>query len=183
MIAGYTNPDNSENMSVERLSLKDAAEVLEISESGVRARFKKGQIDGERDNSGKIWVFVTPAMKDAVQVAQKQGNEGSEGAFRDLIETLQRQVIGLETERDSLREEAGETGQLREKLARIETETEAAKAQVADLRAQLATSESERKQLFSAVLERASQDREEVPDHRGGFSIFGFQISRKAGRS
>ena len=164
---------------MERLSLKDAAEVLKISESGARARFKKGQIEGERDNSGKIWVYVTPAMKDAVQVAQKQESEGSEGAFRELIEMLQGQVIGLETERDRLREEAGETGQLREKLARIEAETEAARGQVADLRAQLATSESERRQLFSAVVERASQGGEEAPNHHGGFSIFGFQISRK----
>lgn len=179
MSAGYTKPE-SEDM--ERLSLKDAAEVLKISESGVRARFKKGQIEGERDNSGKIWVFVSGAMKDAVQVALRHENEGDSGAFRELIETLHGQVIGLEMERDRLRQEAGEAGQLREKLARIEAETEAARAQVADLRAQLATSESERRQLFSAVVERAAQPREEETNHHGGFSFLGFQITRKAVR-
>ena len=179
MSASYTNPDSE---GTERLSLKDAAEVLNISESGVRARFKRGQIEGERDNSGKIWVIVKPAMKDAVQVAQNRDSEGGSKAFHALIETLRGQVSGLEAERDRLRQEAGETGQLREKLARIEAETEAARAQVADLRAQLNTSESERRQLFSAVVERAAQAREEAPTHRGGFSIFGFQISRRAGR-
>ena len=142
--------------------MRDAAEVLKISESGVRARFKKGQIEGERDNSGKIWVFVTPAMKGAVQVAQKQENEGSGEAYRELVRTLQQQIIGLEAERDSLRDEAGETSQLRAKIARIEAEAEAAHAQVADLRAQLDTAVSERRQLFSAVVERAAQAREEA---------------------
>lgn len=180
MSANYTNPENE---GMERLSLRDAAKVLKISESGVRARFKRGQIEGERDNNGKIWVIVTEAMKVAVQVAQKRESEGGSGAFQVLIETLQGRVTELEAERDRLRQEAGETGQLKEKLARTAAETEAAKAQVTNLRAQLDTSESERRQLFSAVLERTAQAREEAPNHRGGFTIFGFQISRKAGKS
>ncbi len=43
---------------MDRLSLKAAAELLGISEDGVRKRVKRGSIPHERDQDGKIYVYL-----------------------------------------------------------------------------------------------------------------------------
>ena len=47
-------------MTEQRVSLREAGELLEISPDTVRYRFRQGEIRGERDNQGKIWVFIDP---------------------------------------------------------------------------------------------------------------------------
>lgn len=176
MSAGYTNPDDE---GTERLSLRDAAKVLGISESGVRARFKKGAIGGERDNSGKIWVLVTEAMKDAVQLALMREGEGDRQSYDKVVQMLEQRITELTAERDDWRGQAKELARLRLEMASREAEIEAAQRTVADLRAQIERTESERRQLFSAVVERVSGRTEEATASSKGFTIFGFEVRRK----
>ncbi len=55
-------PDMSETVGctrlMDRLSLKEAAEVLGISEDGVRKRVKRDSIPLERDETGKLYVYL-----------------------------------------------------------------------------------------------------------------------------
>jgi|SRR5215204_3184743 len=55
-------PDTSETVwctrLMDRLSLREAAEVLGISEDGVRKRVKRGSIPHEREEDGKLYVYL-----------------------------------------------------------------------------------------------------------------------------
>lgn len=42
------------------MSLADASALLGIASNSVRSRFKAGKIRGERDNQGKVWVWLDP---------------------------------------------------------------------------------------------------------------------------
>jgi hypothetical protein len=44
--------------SLERLSTAQAASRLGISEAGVRKRVQRGQIPHERDDTGRLWVYL-----------------------------------------------------------------------------------------------------------------------------
>lgn len=50
-------------MSEIRMSLADAAIALGIAPNSVRSRFKAGKIRGERDNLGKLWVWLDQAAE------------------------------------------------------------------------------------------------------------------------
>lgn len=43
------------------MSLKEAGNLLGLKPNSVRSRYKKGQIRGEADNLGKLWVFLDPS--------------------------------------------------------------------------------------------------------------------------
>jgi excisionase family DNA binding protein len=43
-----------------RLTVAEAAKVLGITESGVRKRVQRSQIPHERDDGGRVWVWVSP---------------------------------------------------------------------------------------------------------------------------
>ena len=45
------------------MSLADAAATLGIAPNSVRSRFKAGKLRGERDNQGKIWVWLDDATQ------------------------------------------------------------------------------------------------------------------------
>jgi hypothetical protein len=44
--------------SLERLTTAEAASKLGISEAGVRKRVQRGQMAHERDETGRLWVYV-----------------------------------------------------------------------------------------------------------------------------
>jgi hypothetical protein len=50
---------------MESMSLKDAAEVLGISEDGVRKRVKRGSIPHNRDEVGKLYVYLDASETEA----------------------------------------------------------------------------------------------------------------------
>ena len=62
-------PDTSETVGctrlMDRLSLKEAAEVLGISEDGVRKRVKRGSIPHERDEDSKLYVYLDTSETEA----------------------------------------------------------------------------------------------------------------------
>ena len=47
-------------MAKVRMSLADAGALLGLAPNSVRSRFKAGKLRGERDNEGKLWVWLDP---------------------------------------------------------------------------------------------------------------------------
>ena len=104
----------------ERLSLKDAAERLGISEGGVRARYRRGALKGERDDDGKIWVLVEPGAADRTG-ADRTGAEAvlaatSSVAALGVSACVQPQPSAVEPDRL-----AGTLDRIAARLDRIET--------------------------------------------------------------
>ena len=90
-------------MSQQRLSVREAAELLGISPDGVRMRIKRGSMESERDDEGRVWVWLEPAnsaSQDPNSVYQQSSGE---------VETLRDEVAYLRSvisQRDSELERA-----------------------------------------------------------------------------
>ncbi len=91
-----------------RATVKEAAEMLGVSEAAIRARVRRGSLRSERDEeSGRVYVYVD--ADDARSGARAERVEHAEGgdrgamhpATRELIDELRRQ---LEQEREANRE-------------------------------------------------------------------------------
>ena len=59
------------------MSLADAATALGIAPNSVRSRFKAGKIRGERDNLGKLWVWLDHVVEGSKSVTSNPSIEGS----------------------------------------------------------------------------------------------------------
>ena len=60
-------------MSRQRLDVKQAAEALNISSEGVRKRIRRGTLDSEKAQNGKVFVWL-----DVVDVDRSHGPTGSD---------------------------------------------------------------------------------------------------------
>jgi predicted DNA-binding protein YlxM (UPF0122 family) len=45
-------------MSVERLSVVEAAEALEVTRDAIHKRIKRGSVEYEKDKDGRLYVYV-----------------------------------------------------------------------------------------------------------------------------
>lgn len=167
-------------MAKVRLSLAEAADRLGIAPNSVRSRWKAGKIEGSRDNTGKIWVYLDPAAaaeveassnpsKPSIEPASKASTEppsnpsevpgsnpsieGVEGFEAGRVEA---QVAHIETLTGQLERAASELDALRPRAL----EGERAQARAEALEATLSTLRGEREE------ERRSY-REHVEDLRG----------------
>ncbi|RYF14697.1 MAG: hypothetical protein EOO77_14045 [Oxalobacteraceae bacterium] len=101
------------------MSLADAATALGIAPNSVRSRFKAGKIRGERDNLGKLWVWLDHAVEGS-NTAQVNALEAHLRTLTDQLnlaqaevsalrirasvaDHLEGQIVGLETLRDEVR--------------------------------------------------------------------------------
>ena len=94
-------------MSVKRLDVKEAAEVLDISSEGVRKRIKRGTLPSEKDADGRVFVWLdvdwTEADSDGTESdADWTGSDaGQTDAHEDkdlLVEILREQADMLRSE-------------------------------------------------------------------------------------
>lgn len=85
-----------------RMSLADAAALLNTAPNTIRSRFKAGKIRGERDNSGKIWVWIDPEAGSKPRTS-KPSKSSSDTHLEALTERLNRSLDEL----DQLRHKAG----------------------------------------------------------------------------
>ncbi len=92
-------PDTSETVGctrlMDRLSLKEAAEVLGISEDGVRKRVKRGSIPHEREEDGKLYVYLDASETEA----DTSGDASGDTPVWTLVDQLR-------SENEYLREES-----------------------------------------------------------------------------
>lgn len=112
-------------MAEVRMSLAEAAKALGLAPNGVRTRFKAGKLRGERDNSGRIWVWVDPSQK----VRQKPSAEPKSNSESVTSEPDQNWLL----KRLDLAET--ELAELRPRVAAAEAEAALLRDAVADARA------------------------------------------------
>ncbi len=79
---------------MDRLSLKEAAEVLGISEDGVRKRVKRGSIPHDRDEDGKLYVYLDASKTEPEMSVDASGDS----VHQELVEELRDRIRYLEEE-------------------------------------------------------------------------------------
>lgn len=109
-----------------RMSLSDAATILGIAPNSVRSRFKAGKIRGERDNAGKIWVWLDPDSEGSKPSTSKPSKEGSKSfeieALQAHIHTLSEQLALANAELAVLRPGTAEIGGLKASVSALEAQ-------------------------------------------------------------
>ncbi|MDE1918944.1 MAG: hypothetical protein KGH96_23095 [Sphingomonadales bacterium] len=115
-------------MEAVRMSLAEAGRLLGIPTNTVRSRWKAGKMRGERDNSGRVFVWVDPTSEQKpLKPSSQVTNEGEVGALREHIDTLQAELTQVRAERDALAIRASEAD-------RLQAEATGLAAAVADAR-------------------------------------------------
>lgn len=78
------------------MPLAEAAATLGVPVNTLRSRFKAGKIRGERDNSGRLFVWINPASEGSKKTfsnnAKPVRNDGEIEALKGHIETLTGQL-------------------------------------------------------------------------------------------
>jgi chromosome segregation ATPase len=171
------------------MALADGAQALGLSTNGARSRFKSGTLKGERDNQGRIWIFVDEAEEgskkkisnssiEAASNSSKNSTEptsnNSKLALEGHIRTLSDQLERAQNEQVELRKELVELRVRASATDRLEAEVEGLKALRDELRA-------DRDQWRQMAVERQTTPEVAPPEaatprKRG---LFGF-ISRAA---
>jgi hypothetical protein len=83
-----------------RLTVAEAADQLGITEAGVRKRIQRGQIPHERDDTGRVFVWISPGETRHAESRDQPGQSRDESRseaplveeLRDRIRYLERQV-------------------------------------------------------------------------------------------
>lgn len=136
--------------TLERVPLKEAAEALGLTESGARARFRRGELQGERDNTGKIWVYITPV----VQPAKQPHKSSDDKAIRELVTVLKDQLAAVTAERDTYRAAADEATRAMAELAGLQQKAAILESERDDLRRRLDVEGEERRKLTALLIDQ-----------------------------
>lgn len=91
-----------------RMSLAEAAVLTNTAPNTIRSRFKAGKIRGERDNSGKIWVWIDPHAESSKRHNSKPSKLGSNPSNELPLEALKSQLERANDELDALRPKAAQ---------------------------------------------------------------------------
>ena len=88
----------SEDVSVERLSVAEAAEALGVTRDAIHKRIKRGSVEHEKGEDGRFYVYVdtsTPGLEESVD---KSKEESKVEVLERLIEGQQDRIEFLERE-------------------------------------------------------------------------------------
>ena len=117
----------------ETITTAEAAELLGVSQTAIKARLKRGTLDGEQARPGAPWRVYRDALpaKAVEAVAHVQQVEADHAAE---LEALRQQVVA---EREAERQQhAAEREALAERIGHLTGQVEAQQAELAHLRAQ-----------------------------------------------
>jgi len=108
------------------MSLAEAAAKLKVAPNTIRSRFKAGKIKGERDNSGKIWVWIDLDAHKEPPPLSKPSKEGSKSfeveAFKAHIQMLTEQLSEAKAELEALRSDAVKAAALEATVSALEAQ-------------------------------------------------------------
>ena len=90
---------------LDRLTVAEAADRLGITESGVRKRVQRGQIPHERDDRGRVWVWLSPDEKRRDQSRDRDNQSRDERYIRSLEDQVRYLREKLDEERQARTEE------------------------------------------------------------------------------
>lgn len=82
-----------------RMSLAEAAALTNTAPNTIRSRFKSGKIRGERDNAGKLWVWIDPNIEGSKRKSSNPSNKAT-------LEVLESQLQRANDELEALRPKA-----------------------------------------------------------------------------
>ncbi|MDQ3913147.1 MAG: hypothetical protein M3305_15530 [Actinomycetota bacterium] len=97
---------------VRRLPLTEAAEALGTSQDALRMRVRRGSIEWEKGEDGRVYVFLEPDQGRAQDTEPQAGGEGFELLLEDL-----RDQVGYR--RDQLRREQDAHAEARKIIAAL----------------------------------------------------------------
>ena len=87
--------------SWERLTVSDAAKLLNVTPEAVRQRIRRGTIKHERTQDGRYYVFLSP--KGNVEDHVENGTNPDQQLRSDYIETLKRELEARNQELSEMR--------------------------------------------------------------------------------
>ena len=125
-----------------RMSLKEAGALLGLKPNSVRSRYKKGQIRGEADNMGKLWVYLDPSIeppsKVSIEPSSNSSNEpvlsGEISALKGQVNVLSEQLAKADAELAVLRPLATAHARLEAEIAGVNAQIDQAQQQIKDVR-------------------------------------------------
>jgi hypothetical protein len=78
-----------DDVGQQRMLVREASEVLGISTDGVRMRVSRGSMESEKDESGRVWVWLDPAHADT---RDRNRGGGQHSGTIEEVESLRDQV-------------------------------------------------------------------------------------------
>jgi predicted DNA-binding protein YlxM (UPF0122 family) len=88
----------SEDMSVERLSVMEAAEALGVTRDAIHKRIRRGTIEYEKGEDGRFYVYVDTSSSRVDQSAYESKDVSKVEVLERLIEGQQDRIAFLERE-------------------------------------------------------------------------------------
>jgi excisionase family DNA binding protein len=92
------NGNESRDRRVDRMSVSEAAELLEVTQSAVRKRVHRGTIPWDKDSEGRIYVYVDLAETRPETGRDKSRDAGAGQSRDELLEAYRDQVDFLRRE-------------------------------------------------------------------------------------
>ena len=86
-VTGESDTLSESRDSLERLNTAQAAARLGITEAGVRKRVQRGQIPYERDETGRLWIWVSPDETRHAE-ARDRDRKSRHGRVEELLERV-----------------------------------------------------------------------------------------------
>jgi hypothetical protein len=117
-----------------RVSVKEAARLLDTTEHAIRQRLYRGSLDSEKDESGSVFVLLSEHLVSHTADSQHEGESDTqaEAAMFALVETLREQnsilLEQLREANESNRENRRLLAALTQRIPEIEAPPEAREA-------------------------------------------------------
>jgi excisionase family DNA binding protein len=89
---------------LERLTTAQAASRLGISEGGVRKRVQRGQMPYERDETGRLWVYLDTSATEGQKSRDRDRTSRDSHASEPLLSQMQAQIDSLERQLEQANE-------------------------------------------------------------------------------
>ncbi len=115
----------SEDVSVERLSVAEAAEVLGVTRDAIHKRISRGSIEHEKGEDGRFYVYVDTSTKGLDTSTDESKDKSKVEALERLIENQQDRIAFLEHELERRGDEAERLHQIVAGLTRTTAELSA----------------------------------------------------------
>jgi predicted DNA-binding protein YlxM (UPF0122 family) len=88
----------SEDVSVERLSVAEAAEALGVTRDAIHKRIRRGSVEYEKGEDGRFYVYVDTSTPRLDESLDKSNDESKVEVLERLIEGQQDRIEFLERE-------------------------------------------------------------------------------------
>jgi hypothetical protein len=95
---------NESRDSLERLTTAQAASRLGISEAGVRKRVQRGQMPYERDETGRLWVYLDTSATEGQKSRDRDSASRDSPAPEALTSQMQARIDSLERQLEQANE-------------------------------------------------------------------------------